>query len=48
MITVVYQLIVALAIVIIIWEMFEQKDIKMQVNAAIVLIPLILRMLMVG
>ena len=48
MITVVYQLIVALAIVIIIWEMFEQKDIKMQVNAAIVLVPLILRMLMVG
>ena len=48
MITIVYQLIVAMAIAIIVWELFTQKDIKMQANAAIVLIPLILRVLMVG
>ena len=48
MITIIYQLIVAVAIAIIIWELFTQKDIKMQANAAIVLIPLILRVLMIG
>ena len=48
MITIVYQLIVAFAIAIIVWELFTQQDVKMQANAAIVLIPLILRVLMVG
>ena len=48
MITLVYRLIVVVAIAIIVWEMFTQKDIKMQANAAIVLIPLVLRALMIA
>ena len=48
MITVVYRLILFLAIMLIILELFRQKDIKLQVNAAWVLIPFILRALMLA
>ena len=46
MITIVYRLILLAAIVLIIMELFRQKDLKLQVNAAWVLIPFILRALM--
>ncbi len=46
MITVVYRLIVILVAVLVVWELFSQKEIKWQANAALVLIPLVLRAFM--
>jgi len=47
MMKVVYQLIVLLVLVAVTWEMFTQKDIKVQCMAAMTLIPFILRLFMV-
>ena len=47
MMKIAYQLIVALIVVVLIWEMYTQKDIKIQCMAAMTLIPLILRLFMV-
>jgi len=47
-ITIVYRLILLAAIVLIIMELFRQKDLKLQANAAWVLIPFILRALMLA
>ena len=46
--TIVYRLILLAAILLIVMEMLHQKEIKLQVNAAWVLIPLILRALMLA
>jgi hypothetical protein len=46
MITVVYRIIVGLVAALVLWELFSRKDIKVQANAALVLIPLVLRALM--
>ncbi len=46
MITLVYRLIVIAVAVLVIWELFAQKDVKYQANAALVLIPLLLRAFM--
>lgn len=43
----VYQLIIAFISVLLVWELFTQKDIKTQVMAAMTLIPFILRLFMV-
>jgi hypothetical protein len=48
MMTIVYRLIVALALVLVAAELFAQKSVKLKINAAIVLVPLILRALMIG
>lgn len=47
MITSVYRLIVIVVAALVIWELFSQKDVKMQANAALVLIPLLLRAMMI-
>ena len=47
MITGIYRLIVVLIAALVIWELFSQKDAKMQANAALVLIPLLLRAMMI-
>ena len=46
--TLVYRLILLAAIVLIVLELFRQKDLKLQANAAWVLIPFILRLLMLA
>ncbi len=46
MITYVYRLIVVIVAVLVVWELFSQKEIKSQANAALVLIPLVLRAFM--
>lgn len=46
MITVVYRLIVIAVAVLVVWEVFAQKDVKYQANAALVLMPLLLRAFM--
>ena len=47
MMKVIYQLIVLLVVVAVLWEMFTQKDSKIQCMAAMTLIPFILRLFMV-
>jgi hypothetical protein len=46
MITVVYRLIVIFVAVLVIWELFSQKELKAQATAALVVIPLVLRAFM--
>ncbi|MBP2665590.1 MAG: hypothetical protein H6Q76_570 [Firmicutes bacterium] len=48
MMTIVYQLILVAAVVLIVRSLFQEKELKMQINAAWVLIPLILRALMLA
>lgn len=47
MITIIYRLILALIIGLVGWNLFTEKKLTMQLNAAMVLIPLVLRVLMV-
>jgi uncharacterized membrane protein len=45
---IVYQIILAVISLILIWDMFTQKDVKMQIMAAMTLIPFILRIAMIA
>lgn len=47
MITIIYRLIVLLVIVLVGWNMFTEKKLTMQMNCAMVLIPMVLRVLMI-
>lgn len=47
MITIIYRLILALIVVLVGWNLFSEKKVTLQLNAAMVLIPLVLRVLMV-
>jgi hypothetical protein len=48
MITVVYRGIVAVAVILVVAELFSQRSLKVKINAGLVLIPLILRAIMVA
>jgi hypothetical protein len=48
MITLVYRLIVLLTVVLVLVELFSQQSLKLKLNAALILIPLILRVLMIA
>jgi len=48
MITVIYRGIVAVAVILVVAELFSQHSLKVKINAGLVLIPLILRALMVA
>jgi len=48
MMTIVYRLILVVAIALIVRGIFREKELKMQVNAAWVLVPFILRALMLA
>ena len=45
---IVYQIILAVISVLLIWDMFTQKDIKTQIMASITLIPCLLRLAMIA
>jgi len=45
--TLIYRLIVVMAIVLISMELFTQKSFTLQINAGLVLIPLVMRALMI-
>ncbi len=45
--TIIYRLIVVLALVLVTMELFSQKSVALKINAALVLIPLVMRALMV-
>ena len=42
-----YLVLVALLIINIVWNMLREKDVLVQVDAALVLVPLILRLLLI-
>ena len=46
--TIIYRMILLLAIALIVMELFRQKELKLQANAAWVLIPFVLRVLMLA
>jgi len=48
MITIVYRLIVVFATLLVLDELFSQTSLKLKLNAALVLIPLLLRALMIA
>jgi len=45
--TLIYRMIVVLILILTLWNLFDEKDMKNQANAALVLIPLMLRALMI-
>jgi len=47
MFTIIYRLIVAMVLALTVWNLFSDKSTINQINAALVLIPLILRALMI-
>ena len=47
MITIIYRLIVVMVVALIGWNLFSEKKLTMQINAAMVLIPMVLRALMI-
>ena len=47
MITLIYRGIVALVVALVAWNLYTEKKITLQLNCAMVLIPLVLRMLMI-
>lgn len=47
MFTIIYRLILALIVGLVGWNLFTEKKVTLQLNAAMVLIPLVLRVLMV-
>ena len=47
MITIIYRLIVVMVIALIGWNLFTEKKLTMQMNADMVLIPMVLRALMI-
>ena len=47
MITIIYRLIVVRVVALIGWNLFTEKKLTMQMNAAMVLIPMVMRALMI-
>ena len=48
MLTICYRAITAAAAALVVIELFRQKDLRLKMNAAIVVIPLVLRALMIA
>ena len=47
MITIIYSLLVVMVIALIGWNLFTEKKLTAQINAAMVLIPMVMRALMI-
>lgn len=45
--TLIYRFIVLIVMLLVIWNLFDEDKLKNQANAAIVIIPLLLRVLMI-
>ncbi len=48
MITIIYRIIAALAVLLVVGEVFSQRSIRFKINAGLVLVPLILRSLLIA
>ncbi|MBQ7247395.1 MAG: hypothetical protein IJS22_04835 [Lachnospiraceae bacterium] len=46
-VTIIYLAIIVFLLFFIIWNMFTEKDIMLQIDAALVIIPLVLRLLLI-
>ena len=46
-ITIIYLVIIALVVGFIVWNMFTEKDLMLQIDAALVLVPLLLRLFLI-
>lgn len=47
MITLIYRLLLVMILFFVVWNLFDEEDIFKQANAAMLVIPLILRILMI-
>lgn len=47
MITLIYRLLLVIILFFVVWNLFDEEDIFKQANAAMLVIPLILRILMI-
>lgn len=47
MITLIYRGIVALVVLLVLWNLYSEKKLTNQLNCALVLIPMVLRLLMI-
>lgn len=47
MITLAYRAIVLILLVLVLWNLYDEEDIKEQANIALVVVPLVLRVLMI-
>lgn len=47
MITLIYRAIIALVLFFTVWNLYTEKKLTLQANAALVVIPLVLRLLMI-
>lgn len=47
MMTLIYRIMVALVLFLTVWELFDEEDFWKQANNALVIIPLVLRVLMI-
>ena len=47
MLTTIYRLIALMVILLVLWNLFTEKKLTLQLNAAMVLIPLIMRALLI-
>lgn len=45
--TLIYRALVGIVLIFTVWNLFEEEDIKKQANNALVIIPLLLRVLMI-
>lgn len=45
--TIIYRILVALVLILTVWNLFDEEDIMKQANNALVIIPLLLRVLMI-
>ena len=45
--TLIYRLIIAAVIGLVVWNLYTEEKLSMQINCALVLIPLVLRVLMI-
>ncbi len=45
--TLIYRIIVLIVLLLVVWNLFDEDKMKNQANAAIVIIPLLLRVLMI-
>lgn len=46
-VTIIYLAIIVFLLFFIIWNMFTEKDVMLQIDAALVIIPLVLRLLLI-
>ncbi len=47
MITIIYRILVGIILLLVVWNLFDEEEVFKQANSALVIIPLLLRVLMI-